>query len=170
MFWLGRSIAEFQKLKEAISESQKEDFEMKIEWVIATIARAGLMMRYLFENYIILSKAKLFKPKDMAEVVRVCSKFWFIGVAGGFLANLIKLFKCQMALAAASPKEEGKLAQKRSDLLYTVAASFGDATSSANGSNFAQTVLGVSPTPLFISSFGMVGSAMQLTKNWRATK
>ena len=48
----------------------KKDFVLTIEWVTATISRAGFMFRYAFENYIILSKAKLFNPNNLPEVTR----------------------------------------------------------------------------------------------------
>lgn len=171
MFWLGRSIAEYQKLKDALSASKKDGFVITIEWVVLMIAKVGLICRYLFENYIILAKAKLFNPKDLKEIVRICSKFWFIGVGGTYLSNLIKFIKTQICLMSTQcEKERATMYKKRNDTLYTLVASLGDATNSATGSAFLPTVFGITPTPLFISSVGMVGGLMQVNKNYSATK
>jgi len=168
MFWLGRSVAEFKTLQDLLAKN-----DGSLVWLLQTVSRFGFVVRYLFENFIILSKAGLFKPSNLPEVVRICSKFWFVAVFGTFAANLVKLIKKHSQLSAlrnavktsASHETRAKEVQLRAErdaLVYTLVSTVGDCTNACTGSNAIQTVLGITPTPKFISCAGTVGGFMQV--------
>eukprot|EP00658_Telonema_sp_P-2_P007328 TRINITY_DN12730_c0_g1_i3.p1 TRINITY_DN12730_c0_g1~~TRINITY_DN12730_c0_g1_i3.p1 ORF type:complete len:189 (+),score=33.07 TRINITY_DN12730_c0_g1_i3:271-837(+) len=162
MFWLGRSVAEVHTLQGLLAKS-----DGSLTWLISVISRMGFVVRYVFENYIILSKAGLFKPANLPEVVRICSKFWFIAVFGTFVNNVLKLFKKQSELSrlTESCKDQTKLDKvtaERDGLVYTLVSTVGDTTNACTGSNFIQTVAGITPSPKFIGFCGSVGGLMQV--------
>jgi len=169
MFWLGRSISEYHTLKGLLCKSS-----FSLEWATATFSRFGYMMRYLFENYIILTKTGLLKPTtdELAQIVRICTKFWFIGAFFTWFTNVIKLVKAQtkmLMLPAEAAEEIQKTQKQRNAMLYTVFATFGDMTNSAKGSQAAQTVLGIEPTAQFIARVGMIGGLMQTAEKFGKT-
>lgn len=169
MFWLGRSVAEFHTLQGLLAKG-----DGSLVWLLSVVSRMGFIVRYLFENYIILSKSGLFKPSNLPEIVRICSKFWFIAVFGTFLTNLLKFFKKQSELSALgehpkTPEEKAKLDKvttERDQLIYTLTSTIGDTVNASTGSNAIQTVLGVTPSQKFIGFFGSVGGLMQVYQSY----
>jgi len=172
MFWLGRSIAEYKTLRELLAKRDNS-----ITWLTGVISRAGFMFRYVFENYIILSKCGLFKPENLNEVVRICSKFWFIAVFFGFVTNVIKLVQKQLALGALQDlpdkpetrEKKSKLESERDGLVYTCISQVGDVSNASTGSNAIQTVLGITPSARWIGFWGSLGGIMQVRKGYMAT-
>ena len=132
------------------------------------------MVRYVFENYIILAKSGMFKPQNLNEVVRICSKFWFIAVFFSFVTNVLKLTQKHLALGALrampdKPETREKLVKlegERDALLYNCISQVGDVSNASTGSNAIQTVLGITPSPKWIGFWGTLGGVMQVRKNY----